>query len=145
MYSKAEMQSLKKEFWIAFSDKYPRKWLLYDTKIKDFSFNFDADNRQSQVMLDIEMKNEAKRLAYFEKLEALKSILEEDFIKGLSYERELTLENGKTISRISISMNDAGISNRGSWDRIFDFFHEHMNAFELFYFEFDEYIKDISI
>ncbi|HEY0092612.1 MAG TPA: DUF4268 domain-containing protein, partial [Flavobacterium sp.] len=50
MYSKADMQKLKQEFWIAFAQKYPRKWLLYDTKIKDFSFKFFADNKKAQVL-----------------------------------------------------------------------------------------------
>ena len=40
MFSKQEAQELKKEFWIAFGKSFPRKWLLYDTKIKDFSFKF---------------------------------------------------------------------------------------------------------
>ena len=38
MFSKQEAQELKKEFWIAFGKSFPRKWLLYDTKIKDFSW-----------------------------------------------------------------------------------------------------------
>ena len=49
MYSKEEAQRLKREFWIAFAEKYPRKWLLYDTKIKDFSFKFFVDNKKAQV------------------------------------------------------------------------------------------------
>ena len=45
MFSKQEAQQLKKEFWIAFGKSFPRKWILYDTKIKDFSFKFNADNK----------------------------------------------------------------------------------------------------
>ena len=56
MYSKVESQRLKQEFWIAFAEKYPRKWLLYDTKIKDFSFKFFVDNKKSQVLIAIEMQ-----------------------------------------------------------------------------------------
>ena len=74
MYSREENQKLKREFWIAFAEKYPRKWVLYDTKIKDFSFKFFVDNKKVQVLIDIEHKSEEKRIAYFEKLEALKAI-----------------------------------------------------------------------
>ena len=42
MYSKEENQKLKREFWVSFANKYPRKWVLYNTKIKDFSFKFYA-------------------------------------------------------------------------------------------------------
>ena len=83
MYSKEETQKLKREFWVTFADKYPRKWVLYDTKIKDFSFKFYVDNKKALVLIDIEHRSDEKRIAYFEKLEALKNILEEEFIFSL--------------------------------------------------------------
>ncbi|MNQ24925.1 hypothetical protein D3C85_381340 [compost metagenome] len=144
MYSKEETQRLKREFWIAFAEKYPRKWLLYDTKIKDFSFKFYVDNKKAQVLIDIEHRNEGKRIAYFEKLEALKNILEEEFIQDLVFEKEYNLENGKTISRIWVEKLEVSVSNRKYWDEIFDFYNEKMSALELFYLEYDEFIKDIE-
>ena len=144
MYSKQETQQLKQEFWINFSEKYPRKWVLYDTKIKDFSFKFYVDNKKAQVSIDIEHRNEEKRVAYFEKIEALKNILEEEFIPDLVYQKNFTLDNGKTISRIWVEKTGIAVSNRNDWDDVFYFFNEKMNAFELFYFEYDEFIKDIE-
>ena len=145
MYSKEENQRLKREFWIAFAEKYPRKWMLYDTKIKDFSFKFYVDNKKAQVLIDIEHRSYEKRIAYFEKIEALKNILEEEFIKDLVFEKEHTLESGKTISRIWIEKLGVGVSNRKYWDEIFDFYNEKMNAFEMFYLEYDGFIKDIEV
>ena len=144
MYSKEESQKLKREFWVAFAEKYPRKWVLYDTKIKDFSFKFFVDNKKAQVFIDIEPRSDEKRLAYYEKLEALKNILEEEFIKDLVFEQNYTLESGKTISRIWVEKQGVGFSNRNNWDAIFDFFFEKMNALEMFYLEYDEFIKDVS-
>jgi hypothetical protein len=144
MYSKEETQRLKREFWIAFAEKYPRKWVLYDTKIKDFSFKFYVDNKKAQVLIDVEHRSDEKRIAYFEKLEALKNILEEDFIKNLVFEKDHTLESGKTISRIWVEKLGVGVSNRNYWDEIFDFYYEKMNALELFYLEYDDFIKDIE-
>ena len=144
MYSKEESQKIKREFWVAFAEKYPRKWVLYDTKIKDFSFKFYVDNKKAQVLIDIEHRNDDKRNAYYEKLEALKNILEEEFIKDLVFEKEYTLESGKTISRIWIEKLGVGFSNRNHWDEIFDFYFEKMNALEMFYLEYDEFIKDIE-
>jgi len=144
MYSKQENQKLKQEFWITFAEKYPRKWMLYDTKIKDFSFKFFVDNTKAQVSIDIEPRSDEKRLAYFEKLQALKSILEEDFIKDLVFQKNYTLETGKTISRIWIEKKGITVSNRFYWDEIYAFFNENMNALELFYAEYDEFIKDIE-
>lgn len=144
MYSKEETQRLKREFWIAFAEKYPRKWLLYDTKIKDFSFKFYVDNKKAQVLIDIEPRNNIKRIAYFEKLEALKNILEEEFVQDLVFEKDFTLESGKVISRIWVEKLGVGVSNRNYWDAIFDFYNEKMSALELFYLEYDEFIKDIE-
>ncbi len=144
MYSTEESQKMKREFWVAFAEKYPRKWVLYDTKIKDFSFKFYVDNKKAQVLIDIEHRNDDKRNAYYEKLEALKNILEEEFIKDLVFEKEYTLESGKTISRIWIEKLGVGFSNRNYWDEIFDFYFEKMNALEMFYLEYDEFIKDIE-
>lgn len=143
MYSKEENQRLKREFWIAFAEKYPRKWLLYDTKIKDFSFKFFVDNKKAQVLIDIEHRSTEKRIAYFEKLVSLKNILKEDYISSLVYEQDYTLESGKTISRIWVEKIHVSVSNRSYWDEIFDFYYENMNALELFYLEYDSYIKDI--
>ena len=133
MYSREESQRIKREFWVAFAEKYPRKWVLYDTKIKDFSFKFFVDNKKAQVLIDIEQRSDEKRNAYFEKLEALKNILEEEFIKDLVFEKNYTLESGKTISRIWTEIQGVGFSNRNNWDTIFDFFFEKMNALEMFY------------
>ena len=143
MYSREETQRLKREFWIDFSEKYPRKWVLYDTKIKDFSFKFYVDNKKAQVLIDIESRNEDNRIAYFEKLEALKNILEEEFIKDLVFEKNFVLENGKTISRIWVEKLGISVSNKQYWDEIFDFLNEKMHALELFFLEYDEFIKAI--
>ena len=143
MYSREETQRLKREFWIDFAEKYPRKWVLYDTKIKDFSFKFYVDNKKAQVLIDIEHRNQDNRISYFEKLEALKNILEEEFIKDLVFEKNFVLENGKTISRIWVEKLGISVSNKQYWDEIFDFLNEKMHALEMFFLEYDEFIKAI--
>lgn len=144
MYSKQDAQRLKQEFWIEFAEKHPRKWVLYDTKIKDFSFKFFADNKIAQVIVDIEHRNDEKRIVYFEKLESLKTILEDDFVKDLVFEKNFTLESGKIISRIWVEKTGLSISNRNHWNEIFDFFYENMHALEMFYFEYGDYIRDLD-
>lgn len=143
MYSREETQKLKREFWVAFADKYPRKWILYDTKIKDFSFKFFVDNKKAQVLIDIEMRDGEKRKAYFEKLESLKSILEDEFMKDLVFESKFALESEKIIGRIWVEKLNVSVSNKNYWDEIFDFFNEKMNILERFYLEYDDYIKDV--
>ena len=63
--------------------------------------------------------------------------------RDLVYEKNYYLENGKAISRIWVEKSGVSISNKSYWDEIFDFFNDKMNALELFYEQYDEYIKDI--
>lgn len=147
MFSKAEAQIIKKEFWTAFAEAYPRKWLLYDTKIKDVSFKFYVDNKKAQVLLDIEPKEDDKRIIYYEKIESLKNILHEEFLSEAILERNYHLpDTGKIISRIWVEKT-GGISlyNKATWNEIFDFFYESMDAFERFFYEYEDYIRDLEI
>ena len=145
MYSKEEALLIKKEFWTAFAAAYPRKWVLYDTKIKDVTFKFYIDNKKAQVLLDIEPKDEEKRKIYFEKIESLKTILLEDYLPETILERNFYLESGKIISRIWVEKLGVSLNNKNNWEAIFDFFNETMIQFEHFYFEHEDYIKDLEI
>jgi hypothetical protein len=144
MYSKEESIKIKKEFWLQFAEAYPRKWILYDTKIKDVTFKFYVDNKKARVQLDIEPKEEEKRKIYFEKIESLKTILLEEYLSDAILERNHYLENGKIISRIWIEKLNVSLNNKNTWNEIFDFFSETMAQFELFFFEYEDYIKDLE-
>jgi hypothetical protein len=145
MFSKEEALQIKKDFWIAFATEYPRKWLLYNTKIKDVTFKFYVDNKKAQVVLDIEPKDEEKRKTYYEKVESLKNILIEDYLENAIFERNFYLENGKIISRVWVEITGISINNKNTWNTIFDFFNKKMSAFELFFYENEDYIKDLEI
>ena len=145
MFSKAEAQQIKKEFWIAFAEAYPRKWLLYDTKIKDVSFKFYVDNKKAQVLLEIEPKEDEKRKIYYEKIESLKSILLEEFLPEAIFEKDFYHESGKVVSRIWVELNGISVFNMASWAAIFRFFNLSMDAFERFFYEYEDYIKELEI
>lgn len=145
MYSKEEALQVKKEFWISFANEYPRKWLLYNTKIKDFSFKFNADNKLAMVSLDIEPKNNEHRIIYFQKIESLQTILREDYLPDALFNQNLQLDNGKIISRVWVQLNDVSINNKATWPIIFEFFSKNMELFELFFYEYEEYIKDLEL
>lgn len=142
MFSKQEAAQLKQEFWIAFGKSFPRKWLLYDTKIKDFSFKFSADNKKAQVSLDIEMKDELFRNAYFEKIWSLENILQE-YTGTVFKDEHYQLDNGKVISRFWVEIDGVSIFNKNTWPVIFEFFVEKMTGFEEFFSEYSDFIKDV--
>lgn len=142
MFSKQEAQQLKKEFWTAFGKSFPRKWILYDTKIKDLSFKFYADKKKAEVSLDIEMKDEIFRDAYYNKIWSLEDILK-DYIGDFYKEESYSLENGKIISRIWVEKHGISVFNKNTWQETFEFFVEKMDGFERFYYEFEDFIKDV--
>lgn len=145
MYSKEESLFIKKEFWVQFADAYPRKWLLYNTKIKDVSFKFYIDNKKAQVSLDIEPKEEEKRKIYFEKIQSLQTILLEEYLPEAILEKNYYLESGKAISRIWVEKLGVSLNNKNTWPEIFDFFNETMSQFEVFFYEYQDYINDLEL
>lgn len=145
MFSKAEAQQMKKDFWTAFAEAYPRKWLLYNTRIKDVTFKFYVDNKKAQVMMDIEPKEDDKRIIYFEKMESLKTILLDEFLPDAVFEKDFHLENGKVISRIWVEQTGISLYNMASWAMIFRFFNISMDAFERFFYEYEDYLRDLDI
>lgn len=145
MFSKEESLFIKKEFWVQFAEAYPRKWLLYNTKIKDVSFKFYIDNKKAQVSLDIEPKEEEKRKIYFEKIQSLQTILLEEYLSEAILERNYYLESGKAISRIWVEKLGVSLNNKNTWPEIFDFFNETMSKFEVFFYEYQDYINDLEL
>ena len=140
MFSKEESRLLRQEFWTSFGKSFPRKWLLYHTKMKGLNFKFHFDTRTALVALDLEDPLE-NRIRFWEKLVALKSILTDDFLPGAIYEEIFLLENGKEISRIYVPLEKkVSIHNKNTWQEVMLFFNEKMNLFEAFFQEYRDVI-----
>jgi hypothetical protein len=144
MFSKEESQQLKKEFWTDFAKAYPIKWLLYNTKIKDVSFKFDVDNKKAQVIYEVACKDDYLRTVYFQKFESLKDILLTNFVDDAIFDQNFYIEN-KIVSRVYCQLEGVSLHNKKTWSTIFDFFNEKMMAFQLFFYEFEDYIKDTEV
>ncbi|TXG39294.1 DUF4268 domain-containing protein [Seonamhaeicola maritimus] len=141
MFSKEESRILRQEFWTSFGKSFPRKWILYDTKLKGLSFKFHFDTKKALVALDLEDDLE-HRIKYWEKLTALKSILLDDFLPDAIFDEEYVLENYKEISRIYIPLEQkASIHNKNSWQVVMEFFNKKMSLFEAFFEEYKEVIE----
>ncbi len=143
MFSKQQAQEIKTEFWTAFGKSFPRKWLLYDTKIKDFAFKFDAGPKSAAVALELHMKDYGLREAYFNKIWSLEDILKE-YIGDNSRDLNFTLESGKTIARVWVELPDVSVYNKASWRDIFEFFVGKMDGFERFFHDYEDFIRAIE-
>ncbi|MFK8297428.1 DUF4268 domain-containing protein [Capnocytophaga cynodegmi] len=142
MYSKAEAKKLREEFWTSFGKSFPRKWVLYDTKIKDFSFKFYFDTKKAIVSLDIEDNVLINRILYYKKLVSLKGILLEEYLPDAIFEDCYVLDNDKEISRIYVQKEDVNIHNKNTWRETMEFLFEKMLKFEEFWYEYEDVIKE---
>jgi len=141
MFSKEESRQIRQEFWTSFGKSFPRKWILYNTKIKGLSFKFYFDTKKALVALDLEDDLE-NRINYWEKLTALKSILLDDYLPEAIFEEIYYLENSKEISRIYVPLEEkVSIHNKNSWRDTMEFFNNTMSLFEAFFLEYREIIK----
>ena len=143
MFSKEEAALLRKEFWTSFGKSFPRKWLLYNSKIKGFSFKFLADRKKAAVCLDIENPDALTNLLYYDQMLSLKTLLETE-IPEVIFNAEYELESGKIIHRIYVPFEgNFSIHNKNTWRACFEFYVETMSKFELFFYEYEAIIKNI--
>lgn len=146
MFSREEAAKMRKDFWVSYGKSFPRKWLLYNTKIKDFGFKFVADRKKAEVSLDIEAVDKAQRELLFEQLLSLKKILETEYLSEVIFDNNYVLDNGKEISRIYVVHNTKfSIHNKNTWSDCYTFFNQTMSQFELFWYEFEDHIKQAVI
>ncbi|TNJ42149.1 DUF4268 domain-containing protein [Tamlana fucoidanivorans] len=141
MFSKEESRLLRQEFWTSFGKSFPRKWILYDTKLKGLSFKFHFDTKKALVALDLEDDLEY-RIKHWEKLVALQSILQEHYLPEAHYEEAYILENHKEISRIYVPLEQkVSVHNKNTWRDVMEFFNHTMSRFESFFEEYKDIIE----
>jgi hypothetical protein len=141
MFSKEEAAQLRKEFWTSFGKSFPRRWLLYNTKIKGFSFKFVADKKKAMVCLDIEHTDEIANELLYDQMLSLKVLLETE-IPEIIFNDAYELESGKIIRRIYVPFDDKfNIHNKNTWRNCFEFYVDVMSKFELFFYEYEDFIN----
>ncbi len=152
MYSKEEAAKIRREFWIAF-DHYSRKflgptrkWIRYNTKIKDLSLKFDANRNYAKVILAIENNNEDIRFDRFVFIKNYEAVFDEFIDDSWIWDDEYTLDNGKKICAIYKQLNGVNIYRKSDWTTIFEFFATNMILLEKAFDEIkpllEEYIKN---
>ena len=140
MFSKEESAKMRQEFWTSFGKSFPRKWILYQTKIKGLSFKFNFDTKKAMVLMEIE-GNLEHRIKYFEKIQSLQDILERDYLPKVVYAESYELENGKEVSCIFVEKKEVSIHNRETWQEAMLFLNENMIKMEDFWGEYEDFFR----
>ncbi|QED36737.1 DUF4268 domain-containing protein [Antarcticibacterium arcticum] len=140
MFSREEAKKVREEFWINFGKNYPRKWVLYDTKIKEVQLKFNFDSNVAQVSLDVSSGDEVIRAYYYEKMCMLKNILLTEYLPDAIFEEHYDLPEGKVISRIYTELKGVNIYRKTDWPKVQEFFNEQMQLLESFFLEYKDII-----
>lgn len=140
MYSKEELKQLHLRFWENFGkycEVHPmlrhksRKWILHRTKIKNVALRFEVNRQNAKVLLELNSRNENRRLKAFEILERYKLIMEDGFEEGLIWdffhERE---DSHQEVCRIYTSLPNVDIHRQNQWPDIYSFFIRNMVQLE---------------
>jgi len=150
MLSKEEQREKNKAFWGAFND-YMKKtrssngrrvnWVSYPTDVSCIFLRLYADSKRAAIYLDIQPKDVGVREIIWEQLLELKVVLENSMSIETQWIDNLQLPDGRSISRLSWSLEQVNYFSSADQQKIFDFFQAHLIEFDLFYQEF----KDILI
>ncbi|MCF4102765.1 DUF4268 domain-containing protein [Gillisia sp. M10.2A] len=142
MFSKEESKKMRQEFWTEFGQRHTRKWMLYNTSIKEIELKFTFDTEQAQVSLDVVSADDLIRAYYYEKLLGLKNILLTEYLPDALFEENYLLPEGKTVSRVYVQLKRVNIHSRKDWDLVQKFLNDRMNLMEEFFKEYSDYIAD---
>ena len=147
MYSKEESKKLRIEFWNTFgslSKKKRRKqaWVLYNTKVKNLSLKFVAEQKYCSVVMDIEYRSDNKRHRFYENMLSLQTLFNSEFDNKLIWDKDFFIENEKEVSRIHIDLQNVSIYKKEDWPTIFEFLFENMTKLENTFLEYKDIIKE---
>lgn len=140
MFSKEEAKKVREEFWNNFGKKYQRKWLLYDTKIKEIQLKFTFNSEVAQVSLAIVSGDDVIRAYYYEKMCSLKNILLTEYLPEAIYEEHYQLPEGKEISRIYTELQGVSVYRKSDWPGVEEFLSNQMQLLESFFLEYKDTI-----
>ena len=141
MYSKVEVKALRQLFWTSFGKSFPRKWTLYNTKIKGLEFKFHFDKKSAMVCLDIDDTIE-RRLELWEKILSLQAVLLENYLPNALFEEIYYIDQDKDISRVFVLLEGVSINNKNTWQQTMEFLSLSMNQFESFFENYNSVLED---
>lgn len=150
MYSQLEKKSLREEFWNSFKtysnkrklrSKKPGKWIMNDTGIKGLSLKFYFGESIAWAGIEISSNKVDRQIELFDKLEKLKTILENAVPQTLEWELETYTEAGVPVSRVGSKIENVNVYNKDSWKIINGFLYSVMAPIEDVFREYFDFLK----
>ena len=135
MYTKEEKKALVQKFWSQFDhycNTFPQlswrkhKWILHDTKISHLDLKFDLGTDYVIVALEINHRDEDKRISVYELTERYRLLLEEGFPDGLVWDFNYITSNNQEVCRVYLEKKGVCFQKISDWPVIYDFLAQHM-------------------
>ncbi|MBW2961342.1 DUF4268 domain-containing protein [Mesonia aestuariivivens] len=142
MFSREDSKRIREQFWTEFGKQSRKKWILYNTKIKEVSLKFHFDNKKASLGFLITTEDEILKPYYFEKFTNLKALIKEEINNEIVLEEFYETEIGEILSYIYLEKQEVSIHNKKTWPEIFDFFNTQMPKFESFFLSYKDFIED---
>lgn len=139
MYSQDQSKLLRKEFWIVFARRCEivpelrhkkKKWVLYDTGLSGIDLKFDVNRHEALVMIEINSREEARRLEIFETMQKYRLLIEAGFTEPLTWDFCYERESGQQVCRIYTSISNVDFHRHNQWPEIFNFMIDNMLILE---------------
>jgi len=149
MYSKEEKKELNLEFWRKLGNrtrKIPgqrgkvKVWIGDRTGVKGVDLRFDVSRQKIIVALEINIRDEERRLVIYEKLEAAKKIFEFEYGEPLIWDFAYEKEFGEQVCRVYKEMEGDYLVQE-QWPAIFNFMVDKMCRMEKAFLEVQDYLK----
>jgi hypothetical protein len=142
MYSKEEAARLRQQFWISFG-QYMKpvpsvsgstvNWINYKTGVKNIYFKMDADLKRAFISIQLTHSDAEIRHLIFDQFEEFKLMFTSGMGEEWLWEKDFTDSLGKTISQISISLDQVSIFNQQQWPALISFFKPRLIALDDFW------------
>ncbi|RYD80039.1 MAG: DUF4268 domain-containing protein [Sphingobacteriales bacterium] len=142
MYSKEEAAKLRQQFWISFgqymkpvpaADGYPVNWINYKTGVKHIFFKMDVDTKKAIISIQLSHPDEGIRELFFNQFEEFKTLFASSMGEQWHWMQDATDEYGKTVSRISTTLENVNIYNKQDWPELISFFKPRLIALDEFW------------
>jgi Domain of unknown function (DUF4268) len=142
MYTRQEASLIRKQFWTSFG-QYMRplpgangdtvNWLNYKTGIRYLYFRMDADTEKASIAIELRHTEFSMQQHYFEQLQQLKNILEQETGEEWQWELRQPDEDGNTGSKISTTIAKVNVFNNADWPVIISFLKPRLLALDKFW------------
>ena len=149
MYSKEEARDIRLLFWQKLENRSRRlpgqkgqvkKWILENTRIKGIDLRFDIDREFASVALEINHRDEDRRLMLYAKLDACKNIFESTFGMPLIWDLAYPKSDKQHVCRVYVQMS-ADIYKQDQWKEVIRFMIFNMVRMEEAFNEVKDFLQ----